>query len=338
MVAPDQEHHGGVPDPPSTGLRTPDDRLVPDRLGSSLGQQVSCLRGLVPRPEGQPHQLVRAESDPASSSEVGATFLCSASDDTLRQQHCGGLPKQGGGDSGPDPMLPNLGNPAMVSGTQDNSTLLPYTREEESHSRHVESEGPSISHRVDSESPGDQGHIPNVGTAPHRFICDKSKQSIANLCISSTRLPGMGGRRASHRLDRPGSVCISSRLIDTKGTPQTDPLSVHDSNCTPLDQQSLVSNSDGSEARGPVHTPPPGGPTSTTPQQLDTPRPCAASVSCMEAVKSRLLKEGFSVEAASRVAASRRPSTQRSYNSKLRVYQSWAKGRGLDPFTASRLR
>ena len=62
--------------------------------------------------------------------------------------------------------------------------------------------------------------------------------------------------------------------------------------------------------------------------------PVGSASDCMESVRRSLRKEGFSEEAASLAAHSRRSSTLRLYDSRLRVFREWCSGREIPPTEA----
>ncbi|KAJ8046872.1 hypothetical protein HOLleu_05698 [Holothuria leucospilota] len=58
-------------------------------------------------------------------------------------------------------------------------------------------------------------------------------------------------------------------------------------------------------------------------------------VGCMEIVKQQFIEKGFSSETAERAASCRQPSTYRTYNTRVRSFMAWAKGRKVDYMQAS---
>ena len=336
VVASSQEHHGRLSDPPPSRLCTSDHRLLPFRVGGSF-QTVSCLRGLVLGAEIQSHKLARTQGNTASPTEVGTTFSCSESDDSLRQQYRSCLSQQGGGDEVGDSLLPHMGDSAVVSVPQNHDKMFTYSGEEEPLGRYAQQEKSSICDRMDPQQAGGQGHFPHVGTPPHRPVCNQSESPVTYIRIPCSRSPCLGSGCPCHRLDGVGSLCLPPNNPDTNGDSETITHPVQsDLNSTQLAQQPLVSDPDVSEKGRALHASSPARPTSPAPQRVDSSVSSVPTVSCVEAVKSRLRKDGFSDRAAAWVAAARRPSTQRSYDSKLKTFQDWARDKGLDPFTTTR--
>ncbi|XP_033634203.1 uncharacterized protein LOC117295606 [Asterias rubens] len=334
LVASRCEHLAGpgLSSAPAVGDRH--DRRVTPRLGGNPPPASNRRRVGFRTPIG-PHQcpgnvgsLQRTTAFP-----VGRQGPCGSGE--MRQRHSRGLHQSPGGHPVGSPVCTGLGPHPLVH-TAGNSTISSvHSGRRERHSRRS-LKGLDCPHGVVPSPTGGSVALPldrPTTRGPVRLPCEPP---VADLLRKGPRPQRMEDRRSISRVGRPTGLCIPTHLTRLSGSDQDRARGLPGPSHSPVLAPATVV-----PTTHQVTGPPSGDPTrasgSPVPAQFgDGPFGSGgSSPDVLGAVTRSLRSAGLSQRAATIAAQSRRASTRKVYNSRLRHFFKWCGRESLHPTNTS---
>lgn len=319
------------------GPQSPDihhNRCLSQGLGSVVAGQNDC-GNLVQQGEHETHQRVRAPCSVTSSGKLSSTATGPHCHSVYRQFHCGRIHQPAGWHSLPLPLPTDLEPVALVHQAQNFPQSLTHRRQKQ-HSSGRPLSGQSGPQRVGTGSVLVQSSVRNVRPAHDRSVCLRTESQTSNLLLENLPPVSLGDRCPLNVMGHVGCLCLPSTQPHTPGPPEGPLLqdeTVADS--TPLAQETVVPNSASPTSRR-ADLP------STNPEPVISeqgpgppPRTPAPTSNCMETIRDTFRAGGLSTDAASLASHSRRPSTLKTYDSRVSRFIKWSLDRETDPTTAS---
>ena len=217
---------------------------------------------------------------------------------------------------------------------------LSHNIKSEAHSRVSECDGrPSIQvetstvNRMVTSSAGVQTDLSKVVHSSCRSICHSPEPQTSTVRISCPRPKGLGHRCSEHTLDGSHCLCLPSYGSPSQGDPKNQAMPLPDHCNSPrLARDALVLGPSTALNRDPTAT------SSVNHSSQTVPQLCVSQQSTTSRLVSRsgqLQEQGFSVEAAERIAASQRSSTRTIYKSKWSLFEKWCRENLVDFSTPS---
>ena len=252
----------------------------------------------------------------------------------LGQYYCGGIHKQTGGHTLSGPLPEGVAPSVMVPTTRHCPSRFSHSREGQCSCGRIV-ERPCESGRV-GFGPGMGGSaVCSLGQAPSGLVCDRGQRKASDVLLENIPPASVGSRCPLFFLGRPRQLRVSPVQHDPQDTAQDqgveDSCSSH---CTPVAEATVVS----------PHPPPSGGSPFVTPLpsrsdlsgqgESNAPASAGPPAHCMEAIRDSFRASGFPADVAALAARSRRPSTFRTYDSRLSKFRKWCAGRQIDPGSA----
>ena len=212
----------------------------------------------------------------------------------------------------------------------DSSEMQAYCREPECQSRQTLKNGTNSSNRMEPESEDFGPHLVKMGEAPDRPVCDKRLQTTPTLRVSSTRQGSLGSGCFKYQLGQNVCLCISSNGHSSQGTTEDKSLGLRDSaHSAGLDATVLVCNDTGTSSGLAVSSPSLAENVETAQINHIPQSPRNLQSSCIQIIQQSHEDQGFSAEAASRMAKCQKDSTLAVYQGKWNIFNDWCKSKNI---------
>ncbi|XP_033644334.1 uncharacterized protein LOC117303973 [Asterias rubens] len=230
---------------------------------------------------------------------------------------------------------PDLGAPSLVHPPGRCSVGSPHPGGRECDSR-CPLQGLDCPDRVVLAPSGGTDPLPADRSTPRRLVCLTGKQSAANVLLKGSRPQRMADRRPVDSVGGPPGLRLSAILTHPPGVDQDRDRPLPGAPHSPVLAASAVVPST-REAPGP----PPGGPASTSGSPLstqfrdDSSGPEGTPPDVLGVITQSLRTAGLSRRAAELAAQSRRASTRKVYDCRLRHFFKWCRRRSIRPPSAS---
>lgn len=229
------------------------------------------------------------------------------------------------GDKVCSPMRDDMEDSALVSPSRDTAQSSSHSREKECNSGSVVQRATnSQDDRMESQPRNSSADFSSFSHSKHRFIRNKGKPETSSVLFSVSRPLGMGMRCASCRLDRNVCICISASHINSESTQESGTgvvcSSPHRSVFTKTVMVSRPTTSIGRHSKG----------TSNNKRHVDSKKRAVHSSKSrksasggLENFKQQRTENRFSEKAKSFIFNSRRQSTRKMYDARIRIYKEW---------------
>ena len=252
------------------------------------------------------------------------------------QLNSGSLHQQAGGNSLSRDVRSPVENHDLVPS-------LPYNIESQAHSRVSECDGrppiqvqPSAVNRMVPAPSGLQANLPKVVHPSCRLIRYSPESQTPSICVSYPRPKGLEHRCSEHKLDQPHGLRLPSYGSPLQGDPKDQAMPLPDHRDSPrLARDALVLGPSAALNRDPTTSPSVNDPTQTVPQLCVPQQSTTAEPPRLVSRSGQLQEQGFSVEAAERIAAPQRSSTRTIYRSKWALFEKWCRENSVDFSTPS---
>ena len=311
------------------------DGCVEERLGGGvLGDDYSGA--LVTKRVERTHQCVGTEGSLVCGERVcekQKPHPCSRSGG----QHSGsGQHKQDGGNEIKSPVGSDQTTVVVLSSAPDHS----YSRApagSEKHNGRLSIPGVPGLQQLEVEQQGFPANKPCLGSDAQGSVCRPFKHTTSNLCQLETRSRSGGNECSGHLMGgEQNTVCFSPILLDHEMSGKDSVGSSRTGfDCPDMADTSLVRNAVADGSRLPEsttpHGEPIGGPEGGAPSTAGGRN---HAVSSMENLRESWKSSGFSDTACKLLGQSIRPGTQSVYGGAWAKWDSWCKGKDLDPFQA----
>ena len=309
-------------------------RCFTPRLGSVLRRR-NAVRRLVDRGVQTPYQSPRVGSSCTGCQSSVSPGAGQNPFGLLRQHIRGRIHQQTRGNTLSGPVPESVVLPSLVSEERRSDPCYSHSRNRERPSGCL-IERPSESGRVVSEPGVGQSCLPAVRETSCGHVCNAGKRKASDLLLEKLSSDGMEVGRHVSVLGRDPLLCVSSVQHDSQSSPQSE--NVQDSrsaHCSFVAETTLV----------PVAPPPSGGPSIST-STLSRPSVSGQGegttssgsgppLNCLETVRDSFRARGFPEDVAALAARSRRPSTLRTYDSRLSKFGEWCTESKITPSTSS---
>lgn len=286
------------------------------------------------------HQLEGIDGSLLHSTALQKESVQSACPHYERQFNCNTIPKEVRGHKISDTLSTHMGHSAFLSQELYNNNYKTHSRVEECLSRQTVQTNQDHSNRVVFKQVSFHGNPSEDGSIRNRSVCNERQCTTSELCLPNARQTGNGSGCTVHKLGgMVRDVCIPSTPNNAKGTAESQ--RVYECNSSPnspsLAQSVMVSQSSGDINRSTLETtqsPRTSGTVSGGIKSVSSDTSCIP-VSRLENIKQQLIEEGFSQDAAVRMAKPQRDSTIAVYEGKWQHYRDWCDSRHINPFKAN---
>ena len=315
----------------STSSNRSNNRCVQARLGGSSGSPYS-ERTLVSSGVPSAHKSPRTLGCVPIPQGFFTGGFPQEGSGQVRQFYSGGLYQQAGRDKIPDAVSAYPPDASMVHRSRDSVVSSSHSRLDKHVGRQSVQGGVHQTDGVVFKSPGLPRSQVSQGVSNHRSLCFQNKPSASGLLFMGSGRAGFGVRRSFHPMDRNGSLCFPSNLPHSKGSAEIVQGGLSGSSSGTLVATSvLVSGSGGPPGRCTDRSSPISRSSEDAGVQGQISRSPVPTSDCLDVIKQRYQKEGFSEGVADLVARGRRQSTRKIYSSRLRAYFSWCSCKQVDP-------
>ena len=317
-------------------------------MGSPLEEHPS-LAHLVPVIGQAPHQSPGAVGHLHRSTASSQASQRPVRLGEMRQHVCGDVSQQDGRSAESSPVPADGPSPALVQPSPDLHSSSPPSGSgqhlggqtvEERDSHQGSNKDPRLVSGLASEQDGVLLPVQQSGTIPDRSLCGQHEQSTANLHVLQLGEgpDGLRTRCDVDQLEHGTRVCLPSERPHPSGPGETLqvqelPPDSHSPQMAPPDVVHKTSDNDSRRSNSPSpsegsHPDSRGNSPTTSDSQNSEP------VSTATFVRS-YTQAGLSKEAAAIAGEARRPSTRRTYNTRIRKYYRWCKRHKVAPHSAS---
>ncbi len=201
--------------------------------------------------------------------------------------------------------------------------------------RHVQDAAGDLNRMVGT-SRGSETSVATVGSTTGGSLCDMSEPQVTQVCVTSTRCRGLGGKCNDNQLGRHVCVCISPMEVNRRSPDEAGRGSSRDDPDSPiLVNQVLVSSPARPTDSTTNTTQSERGSTETGSLRETVQRPAVIQPSCLEVIRNSTKEIGFSEKVSDRIARSVRSSSQSIYKGKWKIYSDWCKSNDMDPLSNS---
>ena len=224
----------------ATSGHIPDDGCFLGRLVRSSPSSQGP-RHLGPRRSSQVHELERANGDLFVSEEIQDSVERADSSGSVRQHHCGVLPKETGLCQKPGTALPHDGNPGVLQGEQDHlDSRTPQRCDECSGGPGVEAQASTDG--MDLGPINIRSHSGKFSGATGRLVRNAGQCSNGNICVSIPGRPVSGLRCLHPRLESVElHLPVSTEKCNGRGREKASGLPrARGSDCSILAESDLV--------------------------------------------------------------------------------------------------
>ena len=332
LVVGQRQHTEGSPLPRSPHPGGLDHGCVKLGLGRShrrstgLGHMGNCS-------EIGTHKYAGVTSGVPFSSSLSIDSEQQDSAGTVRQHDGGGVHQSSGGNQVHLPVSTGLGPVPLVGSKQYLSESgLSAGGSERPGGRLVQGQG--LSHGVGLAQGRGPTNLPDLGKTPCGLVCLGQERSAPHLLHKVSAATGVGNGCSSTRLDRNVCLRLPSDLAPVQSVIQSGTGAVQDHPDSPILASTTLVSTTGVTPGCPPSSPPDQGRPAVSARGSPLSSTREPALDCVDVVKSSLRAAGLSEEAASLAAASRRDSTVKVYNSRIRHWAKWCKRRGCDPCSA----
>ena len=306
--------------------------LLVRRLGRGLGCSPRLSNRFRPLGSGAGssfHQRARAPRCAGGSPPLSAFSNGDGGVDLLRQQHCGVLSPQGGGNEISVFEHSSSGDPAL-GGVPLHSTPTPVHSGVTERPRGLPlSSSPASSYRM-VPSPGGFSLFKSSLAGANRLVCHVRQSPMFCLFFSLPGSIGGGHRRIPPVLGRASGLRLPSVVHSSQGAGQAPCVSgsgAH-SDSPLLASAPLVCRPPSPVAGSSGGSAPPPRPPAPASVSLPLPGSPKASASCLATLRRFTRAAGFSSAVAAQASLSRRPSSRKAYQLKWQVYRQWCHSHG----------
>ena len=231
----------------------------------------------------------------------------------------------------------NSQNTHLVSTKRDNPACQTHTRTVQRDLRQIVETRSNSDHRMVHTSLCDKSNSQHLGTAHDRPVCDKLQQQSDNLFQSNSRPKCPSNRCNVPDLVSYDSICIpTTGSIDTNSTQDKTGTLYSISGSTSMAITVLVPNSAQSANRQPQTDNSQKKAPKTAIQQHLSPKSRSSTVTRLATIKQYLKTQGFSQKTATSITKRCRPTTNKLYEAKWRIYTSWCRRRQINPVKISK--
>lgn len=305
-----------------------------NNVWGSSGESI-CSGQVVRGSEKESYQLVRNGSSQLDNQTFLKLSEGEQSSHQVGQHDCGSIYKQTRGNAFHSTMSENLGSLEFGNSEQHVSQSSTYLWKDECFGRSVESNSNS-SNRMDFESRDSPENLCSMGHSIDRSICVGGQLSDSNILQLVPEQTSFCDRCSVNFMGEHVCVCISSDLPDSKDseTFYAVPLS-DDFDSAKMAKETILYGPVTTASSMSIETSSEGRPVSTT-QVIDTTSQSrVVSVDSMDVIDRQFSEKGFSKETRDLLRAAWRKGTQKDYNSKFRIYDSWCSERKIDSLNPS---
>ena len=228
-------------------------------------------------------------------------------------------------------------NPNLVSGQGNHHQGKTHTRAIQCNLGQTESSGTNRNNRVVDSPKCDLTDSSNLGNAHDRLVRDQVQLQSTNILQSNTRPKCPGNRRNVAELEQHDCLCVSSSSPADTNPPQDKAgtmYSVSHRSCMAV--KILVSNPAESSVRSTQENNSTKKAPKTAIQQHLSPKPQCATTSRLATIKQHLKTQGFSQKSADSITKRCRPTTNKLYEAKWRIFCSWCRKRKVNPLKVTK--
>lgn len=291
------------------------------------------LGSLVHRRETTPYQCIGTLGRREISQDPNDQVDGLSSSSTKRQYHSRSVSEQTGRNQVINAVLENIPAPDLVPLTEDHDSLRTYSRTAESDSRCSFQRKDVNPDRMVAATALCELSTKAVAKPDDRPLCKQAESSATHIRIGSNRSSSDARRCPINVVEQPNSVCVPTDSTSTYSSGKSQIFGKLQSyfDSTSLATACVVSMPVGTSV-GPSPRPrgTPGSSLSPCAQTIPS-QPRYLQPSRLACVERSLVKRGFSVNSAKRIAQPQRPSTTDIYESKWRVFANWCSKSTLDP-------
>ena len=309
-------------------------RCLKFRLGSGLeikfsGRPVERLREALSHKRSGTHSRVQGNKD------LGTPTSGTRSNDSLRQLHDRLVHKQTRGYQVSQPLHSNVGVTQLLSGTEHIVEGQSSGREaQRSRRRPLQREARRERMGVIADLGGSR--LPTVSPSLRGPICHSRQLETSQLLLQIPSSSGLGDRCSLVRLEQPLVLRLPSVPSGANDSAEIPSVSRRDDPDSPmLAKSTVVSSPLRPTDRSAV-------PVSNDPElthaeegSAQPPQPGISQIDCVEVVHRRVQEKGLSSKAAELATLARRPTTSKTYNSRLAKFSEWSEAQSVSPLDAS---
>lgn len=310
-------------------------RCVGFRMGGSPPGSNS-FRAVGTRGSSRKHQLSGDASGSTRSRSVPTSTERLVCDGHDRQHNSARSDSQRGQYKVTQTLVPDPSPIPLARQSQNRNTGTTHPREEEHSGRSPQQEGSDSAKRMEPLSQDHSGHLGNLGTADGGPVRHAPEPQAPNVC-DSTRTPrSVESRCPKLRLAGHHRVCLPSTPTPRESNNESGERTLPDNPGSPEVAISPVVSQAPETHHG--HT----QGTATDPEHANAardrahvPESVTPPTSRLEALRTALLRKGFSAEVAQQITKGKRKSTNKLYDAYWYTWSSWCTRGKIDPFEAS---
>ena len=303
-------------------------------MGSTHGSQYSP-RSLVKSRGTGSHKPIGTVGSSQRFDAVTTRGYQQKSTSEVRQLYGGGLCEQTGRDKVPDPVSTHQETLDVVHRQQYNVDSSTYTRGKQCTSRQpVKRSVPETNRMVSIQT-----SLPNTllteRVSNHRSVCIEEQSSTTSLLLPVTGSSSTSVGCSFDSVGQDGSLRVPPDIATQRSNTESIQRRLHSSaDSANVVEAGLVSQPNSIAGRLPCSTTNGARSTSNARDKGQVSRHRSPTVNCLDIVKRRFQKEGFSEGVAHLASRGRRESTNKVYSARLRRYYTWCSGNKVDPHTA----
>ena len=249
----------------------------------------------------------------------------------LRHHNSNFIPFSTGRDSFPKSLSRSMELTQLVSSKQDQTQNQIHYREIQQSGRLIIQNKQTDFHRRVSQSKNCQCNFSHDRFSQHRSFCNTSQSQTSSSCVSYPRRKCSNKRCLHDELESHSRLCLSS--ISSEQNPS---ISMQNCSCSSsVAKQILVHRTTKSASVSTNMSSGLSRPSGTVTRKISTSKHSTSCPSRMGIIKQSIRNEKFSREVADHVSKARQASTRQVYDSRWKIFTSWASKRKINPSKAT---
>ena len=307
------------------------------RLGSSSGTRRNSVSwSMDTRSISTPYQSFGNDGNISCFEAITPSHLTINSTSVLRQHNCNLIPFSSGRDSFPKSLSRSMELTQLVSSKQDQTHNQTHSREIQHSGRSIIQNKQTDFHRMVSQSKNCQCNFSHDQFSQHRSFCNTSQSQTSSLCVSYPRRKSSCNRCLHDELESHSRLCLSSISSDTECFEQNPSISMQNCPCSSsVAKQILVPRTTKSASVSTNMSSSLSRPSGTVTRKISTSKHSTSCPSRLGIIKQSIRNKKFSREVADHVSRARRASTRQVYDSRWKIFTSWASKRKINPSKAT---